>query len=889
MRTPDADNCQCLEASTFDLLFPVLTFENPPKPGHSFKYERHMASSLESQSDDTGSSLGDSTYEILSESDGEDHRNNTESIASLNDLSGDDGVSISGTDHSEDTPSTSAHADSADETSLDEALDVEASDQRASVSDIAGSGMTAVDEDVPSSPPIEFKEPKTLRADEIVVAHTMYNIDEDRSSEILKRLRVDIAPTRLAFTIRQTMAQQSLAIDEPLRILYIGSRTATFEDDKNVKDSIVWKISRALITPSWVGSDMPSDASRSPKFNVVPVNSNVNGEGDPDVELIASGAEIIVDECTSARTSKVNGSSDTLSLQLNADFWLDSTKTGAGFTVEASNTWKLPHMAIFFCSEDDSITTRQTRLHARSFVARHAVPSIMISRTPLYEGSSESYALDHQSVHLCLESRGSNAQGTQILKRLPIDLANFLLIDGLQMNRNLSCLTGLYAKNLRGQSNTRQRCDHVTSSATDVQDVEKMPGNSLGLAQSIYSLRERTGQEWRALLLLGALVFCAISGTLLTLGYQRLGQDPWTLQAIGQGQQAQGAATRTSSSFGAPSTLTSISSSPSAGSAHKARTTSASNSGMPKSLALIEPNLDLASLLLDPAFATLNQSDKFKMQIIGDCHIILRPPYRFTMLKKDPRLFVKVARRDQPLNVQLSKLFDGVYAAKLEREDAYGILNVTVWTKSKPLYDQTFQIDFGTPWLKVISWRRAAHVLSKQIQSDLKNVGNGVQRGIGHVSMDVQTILAQASTSASEAKQRARKLQQLSLHQTSNAKALVIIKAKQFSKRLASQRAEISKELSIQVSEISRKFVRKAETIVDATRRTEIVRQWADLPQLGDSARKTFTVARARKQAQRLWKRGSEIHQSSSCTISGKKHGRASKKRVGDNKRCGGS
>jgi hypothetical protein len=116
--------------------------------------------------------------------------------------------------------------------------------------------------------------------------------------------------------------------------------------------------------------------------------------------------------------------------------------------------------------------------------------------------------------------------------------------------------------------------------------------------------------------------------------------------------------------------------------------------------------MDLARSLLDPSVASLNESDQFKVHVIGDCHIILRPPRSFTLMKKRPKLYVEVSQNDHAVEHQLSKLFEGVYAVKLQREDAYGSMNVSVWIKSKPMFNQTYVVEFGTPWLKILGWKK---------------------------------------------------------------------------------------------------------------------------------------------------------------------------------------
>jgi hypothetical protein len=130
--------------------------------------------------------------------------------------------------------------------------------------------------------------------------------------------------------------------------------------------------------------------------------------------------------------------------------------------------------------------------------------------------------------------------------------------------------------------------------------------------------------------------------------------------------------------------------------------------------------------------------DVFEIQVVGDCHVVIKPPRNFVTYKKQPPFNVSARRYEQPLPYELSKLFDGVYALRLDREDAYGLVNITVSAKSKPPINQVTTVDFGTPWLKIASWRRAARQVSSQVTKDLQIAQTSLAEVYGRVSTDVQ-------------------------------------------------------------------------------------------------------------------------------------------------------
>lgn len=123
----------------------------------------------------------------------------------------------------------------------------------------------------------------------------------------------------------------------------------------------------------------------------------------PEVELIDSvGIEIVVDECNSAKWTKVDRRPGNLSLLINNTFWRLSRLGRGGFVYEAPDSWKLPHLAVFFVSDADDASTRQSRQCAQACMARYAVPTMVISQSALYERPSEDFMIHPCSLHPCL-------------------------------------------------------------------------------------------------------------------------------------------------------------------------------------------------------------------------------------------------------------------------------------------------------------------------------------------------------------------------------------------------------------------------------------------------------------------------------------------------------
>ncbi|KAI9842163.1 MAG: hypothetical protein M1837_007450 [Sclerophora amabilis] len=798
-----------------------------------------MAGASTPRSDDNTSSLGDSHYDHITESDLQtsDDEDLDDTGVSVSTRGLDDMSSIS--DFNE-TRSASSQADP-QESYASEDLIAPFGDH-----EINESGMTVTDEKEDSSPStpdssIEFEEPP-CGTDQVAAIHTIRNFDAQQTRDILARLRIDDPPARLAATVRQTMSRERLALEEPFRILYIGNRFA--------KDRIVDKIARSLAVPLLDDSKEPTARVQSSRFNVMPV-SDFGSDKPPEVTLVPSvGVDLVVDECTAAKTSKQDKRPDSLGLRLNDSIWYSSIHKDNKFGLEPREHWQLPHVAIFFCSDSDSMETRQTRLYARSFMARHAVPSIIVSESPLFERLTEHFALDTHSIHMCLESRSPGDRGNLVYKRLPIDLSTFLNIDARQMNRNLACLTGLHpgrdSKGLFGQGRpTMSRARTVSSDG----DVEKLPSHYYGLSQSVSFLGERTRHEWRALALLASVLMIGVLGTTFALVFH---QPQYPMQTFPV-RQIRHQGPMSTSSISASLSTSQSSSLMTPSDTLQAKPSPASTDRDPKSLMVAMTGTDYSYGGGDGSSNILNESDEFKLQILGCCHVILKPPRRHTILKKAPQLFVEIHRLDQPIEARLGKLFDGVYELGLKQEDAYGALNVTVSTRSKPLLNQTFLLDFGTSWLNLASLKGRVAMASNRLQKDLQVFQSRLQNTLGEVNLDIRVFANHTKRVALETTQEAKRLRDLSLRQTQGPRSMIASKAKDLSYQVSRNGLALSKEIVLRSHTVSTAVYRRAARLYETTSFAEPLRQLPDLSHLRNS--ETFTLLKYQRQACQIWQK----------------------------------
>lgn len=253
--------------------------------------------------------------------------------------------------------------------------------------------------------------------------------------------------------------------------------------------------------------------------------------------------------------------------------------------------------------------------------------------------------------------------------------------------------------------------------------------------------------------------------------------------------------------------------------------------------------------------------DKFQIQVVGDCHVIIKPPNSFTSARKQPKFNVSVTRGDKPLSYELSKLFDGVYTLKLDREDAYGLLNVSVATTSKPFLQQVTEVDFGTPWMKIANWKKAAQVVSSRLMKDLSTAQTGLSEVYDRLSMDLQVWMGDAVKRSHFLRREAETLRRDSMQLTLETRDAVLSKSKQLSEIIKRGALQQFSTASSTWRGHTTKLNKDAKTFVDDAwkRLLSTSTQRMDLGGLRNrmhEMRKSKALAKAQMRARCLLKRG---------------------------------
>jgi len=531
---------------------------------------------------------------------------------------------------------------------------------------------------------IEFEEPyDQIDAETISAKHTVTDFNEEETASTAQQMSLPSPPKRMAVTIRQTMTKQGLSTRDPLRILYVGSHSA--------KQDIIHKIASS-VTASVDGwkSGQSSRVSPSQLYNVVPVSA-FGSEKTPEIELMhSSGYQIKVEDCIMAQSLKfedVPEKPDVIKLDLEDHFSYHSVPEGEGFIVEPA--WELPHIAVTYCSDTDDLEARRTLNLARKFMSRHGVPCIVISHKQLFH-RGVSMSLDQHSIHMCLESRDPRGRGSIIHRRLPVDLASFLNIDARQMNRNLAYLTGLHESlDTPAAFSTLKRAENTSSNP---RDLEK---SSYSVGDSINFVRNRSAAEWRALIPVGLLFLSVLTAVLTGLPNYRFSSNP----AISVNSKVMSAVPMSTSSSIIPppvASVTSTSTSIVVNTSTKTVTVTHAQSPGPNSLAVV-PSSEIGKLFHAAQNKPMNKSSLCTAEILGAREILIRIPSA-TMLSwlNKEALSVNITRGNASVDTERAYSTDDGVVLLLARNQAYGVLNISIITTKKPRVNETFQVDFGS-------------------------------------------------------------------------------------------------------------------------------------------------------------------------------------------------
>lgn len=669
---------------------PSLRF---PRPQGS----RHLANWISNSSPDIlqppsmleSSNLADSAFEIINGIDTESQDGRmSESTGSLEVSRPEDVHSLDGSENHYDTDTDEDSVNSSHASSIryaDQALQNPSS--QAPAGTIPYSSPSAEGSGVMLSS-IEFREEdggESVDIDKISAKHVIREFTEEESRTIAQRHNLPVAPRRLVATVRQTMSRAFLSIKEPFRVLYTGRQEA--------KREIVIKISNALWASPKNGSadEDPYLRHHDGVYNIVPISSF---GPTPELDLMeASQYQIKVEYCTSAVDYSGGGEhpmSPMYSITIGHDWDKTYSTVISPKGAVMRPQWTLPHIAVFFCADDEDESEKQTREAAWKFMKGHDVPCVFISDSQLLEKAAtvrwEDY-IDENAVHLCLESRDQERQVAPT--RLPIDLRSFINIDSRQMNRNLACLTGM-AESTQKPCVLAKKPTEVSWQAGIRKAWDQRPSRD----QILQSFEQN---KWLLrilvpiiLTLLAPLLSAFIIGWPVGQGISTVRHTP--LPDIRGPSSAVCARVSTTSSVSVAASTTTVvinvTSTKTVQISHVSPSTSSLASVLPFGFPSDRPS--------DTPVETDAKKTVCSVRVHSPNELLITLPLGSkTVWLARGAINIDVYRGDEHLKSKLSSVDEGILI-EINQKDAHGVLNVSVVTARRPKVNETFEVDFGT-------------------------------------------------------------------------------------------------------------------------------------------------------------------------------------------------
>ena len=711
--------------SSIILEFPTLSVAGAPSDWLSQSQRVEMASTTDDASiDDTASSLGDSTYDFIDDrsitTDDDETSNLTRSTYS-NEADGTDGdvSGVEGVESLQESCETSKgsgdHAGcKGDSTRCDTPVSEASEDQE--VSDIElherASSLHSVSCATEGTYDLGyFSCASVLRIDDAASCHG----SEDHN------------PHGISAKVQFNMSKKNLALKRPYNVLYTG--------DSWAREAILKKVGSVLAV-SLNDDSVLKGQEKSSRFNVVPISSF--GTQSREVMLVGSvGLEMSVEDCVAVSSA---GSSISLTLstgQKVSKGW--SSKSEADII---SPDWCLPDLAVIFISISDSVS----RLRAHEvyrFMSSFRVPCIMITDRSWTTGIHSPL---HKIPHVMLKPGSDDSCLGYPGRQHPLPLELFLDLSSGQLNRNLAYQAARRKIPTANNQDSRQSQLNTTKSETSTWANLKF----LETDTPVMYVQRNFGLL-KFFLLLETLAFAALL---------------WLVYSVQTGYEPNQEFTSTpqiSSSIQVTKLQVVTSATPVTSSAL------ASSTPVPEVKSLSPSSTDLAALLLNPSALKPNSSVNFSVHVVGDRHIVVRPPQWFSQRRLSPKIHFQVSRRKASIEHEVSTLFEGIYSVRIPRAEAYGKMNVSIWTTSKPRIKEQYEVDFGNPWLRIDGVRRAAGTIKKTIRNDLAVFRNGLSIVYTFAGSELQDFIRETAAAAGRVNKGIQRLQLVSLNRTSQS------------------------------------------------------------------------------------------------------------------------
>lgn len=742
------DSSEVLDRPSIELTYPRILISTPFADLLSHSTSAKMTNESEPDTHDatlseSWASLSDADYSVDDEL-----RSETTDAASLVDNNGPDDV------HSlDDQTSDSASQDvQSEEEALEEPI-VEGT-KTPSAASVAALRTSRLGRPLVLEEQVSKPDEDCVEANQVIRSFNDAEVDE-----ILGYIPDRDGQDQMVGRVCMTISKNRLNLDRPFHLLYIGNPTA--------RPEILAKIGEGLTS----GSEPQRRHTRldSSRYHIVSPLQGIDSSSNAP-NLIPLQTQIIVDDCTTAASIQYEHSPDHLFLSFKNGSLYSSRWNGTQYEITSASKWSSPDLAVFFLAQKDDSVSQQRHKLAHTFLMRHKIPVLIISESTSWESPFSDLPIDVQSPHLRIEAQNSQKSSeSRVLRCLPINLETFECLESNQLSRNLECMRK------RVMVETAVSTGEVASASSQT-SYEKTPsaGKAVGKTSSKFNILRALCSDRP----LSRTIVMSVTGLVLIaatiMAYQttlafivNMFSEPRTVFELSP-------ATTWSLN---PSSLPPLCDrkpfvGPTDVTSSVASTTPAvvtSNKAAYYSLTTKDQSSDLAELAAsNPLYAT-NKSENFQVHTIGDCDILIKVPRGFRVRSRSVPFDVIVLRGEQVLDSSLSQLFDGVYTVHVAKEQAYGVLNVTIRRHKSSIMEE-HQVDFGGQWLKAVGWRKAAQIALDQVRNDLEIAQVALTAAYAHLSDDMQFRAKDISNKA--ARQAKKFSQQSRLFLNSTARLL---------------------------------------------------------------------------------------------------------------------
>jgi hypothetical protein len=532
-----------------------------------------------------------------------------------------------------------------------------------------------------------------------VVSAQACTFDMNFGREELKRRHAGKYVIPLSGKIHMGLKDGGLEVRDTFKLLYHGP--------KEMKSAITQKIGSALAANP--RRPLLNDGPASSRVTVVPISSFMD-ESSPEVVMIESGGfDMIIEECISARPNESEGV--TLEVESGNTIEYHINRSDDSHKLEVLAPTGVPDLGIIYFPQTSAASNRLSEELTRSFVCTQqffldcGIPYYVISDTiwldqPQIPVIGPYRLVPHRSTELLVD-------GKRQTWTLPIDITSFLALDASQLHQNLVALKSSAANPDSAFLNVS-----VPFAAEFGNGIRWISKQTRPLANKMRHFDLKT---WITV----TLVFLAMLFIPL-LGSFYPGQSALGLRGGSEFTETMPLNQAALSKLGMTKRQFDIqmkSSAPSLASLLAAETQHFTS--------LSQPARKKESVGINYKGDAQSRSRDLLVRVIGDSNILIRS---FKPSSGSKNLNFETRRNGKILPHQLQKLDDEYSILEIPSVDAYGQIEIRIWTTSKPKYNETFEIDLGIPWFKVKGWKEFAGIAADSAIREMQTL----QRGVSH-------------------------------------------------------------------------------------------------------------------------------------------------------------